>query len=130
MGAPGAQDGNGNGSVSKDGQPMGEAKGTPGLCVIRDGWTDIPAEALSHVPCRFYRAGTCTAGSSCPFSHEEGGTKEICQWFLKGNCKFGHKCSSAAGFNVAIGLMCRCPASYSPRRPFVDGQEEQKVGPA
>lgn len=21
-----------------------------------------------------------------------GGKKEICQWFLKGDCKFGHKC--------------------------------------
>ncbi|ORY24053.1 hypothetical protein BCR39DRAFT_561687 [Naematelia encephala] len=51
--------------------------------------------ALSHVPCRFFKAGTCTAGASCPFSHEEGGKREICQWFLKGNCKFGHKCALA-----------------------------------
>lgn len=25
--------------------------------------------ALSHVPCRFFKAGACTAGESCPFSH-------------------------------------------------------------
>ncbi|TXT12891.1 hypothetical protein VHUM_01292 [Vanrija humicola] len=53
------------------------------------------AAALSHVPCRFFKAGACTAGSSCPFSHELGGKKEICQWFLKGDCKFGHKCALA-----------------------------------
>ncbi|GMK55317.1 hypothetical protein CspeluHIS016_0203730 [Cutaneotrichosporon spelunceum] len=51
--------------------------------------------ALSHVPCRFFKAGACTAGSSCPFSHDLGGKKEVCQWFLKGDCKFGHKCALA-----------------------------------
>ncbi|KAH8106518.1 hypothetical protein DFH11DRAFT_1732770 [Phellopilus nigrolimitatus] len=53
---------------------------------------------LSHVPCKFFRVGSCTAGSSCPFSHhvlEPGQTKEICAWFVKGNCKFGHKCALA-----------------------------------
>jgi cleavage and polyadenylation specificity factor subunit 4 len=53
------------------------------------------ASALSHVPCRFFKAGACTAGSSCPFSHDLGGKKEVCQWFLKGDCKFGHKCALA-----------------------------------
>ncbi|ORX33257.1 hypothetical protein BD324DRAFT_654292 [Kockovaella imperatae] len=52
-------------------------------------------KGLSHVPCRFFKAGACTAGSNCPFSHEDGAKKEICQWFLKGNCKFGHKCALA-----------------------------------
>jgi len=28
--------------------------------------------SLSHVPCRFFKAGACTAGDACPFSHEEG----------------------------------------------------------
>ncbi|RDB30605.1 hypothetical protein Hypma_005727 [Hypsizygus marmoreus] len=53
---------------------------------------------LSHVPCKFYKVGGCTAGSSCPFSHtlaEPGGQKETCAWFVKGNCKFGHKCALA-----------------------------------
>lgn len=26
---------------------------------------------------------------------EKGAQKEICQWFIKGNCKFGHKCALA-----------------------------------
>ncbi|KAL1406360.1 hypothetical protein Q8F55_008059 [Vanrija albida] len=56
---------------------------------------EVKSAALSHVPCRFFKAGACTAGSSCPFSHELGGKKEICQWFLKGDCKFGHKCALA-----------------------------------
>ncbi|WWD05682.1 hypothetical protein V865_003763 [Kwoniella europaea PYCC6329] len=54
-------------------------------------------KALSHVPCRFFKAGACTAGDSCPFSHAapDAAKREICQWFLKGNCKFGHKCALA-----------------------------------
>ncbi|EAU89207.1 hypothetical protein CC1G_08614 [Coprinopsis cinerea okayama7 len=52
---------------------------------------------LSHVPCKFFKVGGCTAGSSCPFSHHlsEPGQKETCAWFVKGNCKFGHKCALA-----------------------------------
>ncbi|KAF9551411.1 hypothetical protein CPC08DRAFT_315734 [Agrocybe pediades] len=53
---------------------------------------------LSHVPCKFFKVGGCTAGASCPFSHssaEPGGQKETCTWFVKGNCKFGHKCALA-----------------------------------
>ncbi|KAF8068613.1 hypothetical protein FPV67DRAFT_1448525 [Lyophyllum atratum] len=63
---------------------------------------------LSHVPCKFYKVGGCTAGSSCPFSHtltEPGGQKETCAWFVKGNCKFGHKCALAhilPGQNMAM----------------------------
>ncbi|KAI1785242.1 hypothetical protein LXA43DRAFT_1117797 [Ganoderma leucocontextum] len=56
------------------------------------------AKDLSHVPCKFFRVGSCTAGSSCPFSHhllEPGQQKEVCAWFVKGNCKFGHKCALA-----------------------------------
>ncbi|TFK37956.1 hypothetical protein BDQ12DRAFT_684403 [Crucibulum laeve] len=56
------------------------------------------AKDLSHVPCKFYKVGGCTAGSSCPFSHsavEPGAQKETCAWFVKGNCKFGHKCALA-----------------------------------
>ncbi|OCH86969.1 hypothetical protein OBBRIDRAFT_187487 [Obba rivulosa] len=58
----------------------------------------LPAKDLSHVPCKFFKVGSCTAGSSCPFSHsilEPGQQKEVCAWFVKGNCKFGHKCALA-----------------------------------
>ncbi|CAE6533556.1 unnamed protein product [Rhizoctonia solani] len=53
---------------------------------------------LSHVPCKFFRVGGCTAGPSCPFSHhvaEPGEGKSVCTWFIKGSCKFGHKCALA-----------------------------------
>ncbi|KAF9078605.1 hypothetical protein BDP27DRAFT_1177729, partial [Rhodocollybia butyracea] len=58
------------------------------------------AKDLSHVPCKFYKVGSCTAGSSCPFSHSgvtgPGAQKDVCAWFVKGNnCKFGHKCALA-----------------------------------
>jgi hypothetical protein len=65
------------------------------------GLTDNPfitAKDLSHVPCKFFKVGSCTAGSSCPFSHhvqEPGQQKDVCAWFVKGNCKFGHKCALA-----------------------------------
>lgn len=58
----------------------------------------VSAKDLSHVPCKFFKVGSCTAGSSCPFSHtilEPGQQKEMCAWFVKGNCKFGHKCALA-----------------------------------
>ncbi|MBW0470698.1 hypothetical protein O181_010413, partial [Austropuccinia psidii MF-1] len=43
-------------------------------------------------------AGNCSAGTTCQFSHhlpEIGQGKPICQWFVKGNCRFGHKCALA-----------------------------------
>lgn len=55
-------------------------------------------EALSQVPCKFFRSNGCSAGSSCPFAHivpGEGQGKAVCQWFLKGSCRFGHKCALA-----------------------------------
>lgn len=80
----------------KDGKAVGpngsgDSKGRSALCSRKESCLTVAA-SLSHVPCRFYKQGACTAGASCPFSHEDGGKKETCQWFLKGNCKFGHKC--------------------------------------
>lgn len=67
---------------------------------INDGnkGKDKDTSKLSHVPCKFYRVGGCTAGHACPFSHtavDRGGPREVCNWFIKGNCKFGHKCALA-----------------------------------
>ncbi|KAF7319165.1 hypothetical protein HMN09_00253000 [Mycena chlorophos] len=62
------------------------------------GSSSSKTKDLSHVPCKFFKVGSCTAGSSCPFSHsaaEPGAQKEVCAWFVKGNCKFGHKCALA-----------------------------------
>ena len=57
----------------------------------------LQGKDLSHVPCKFFKVGSCTAGASCPFSHTavEPGQKDLCTWFVKGNCKFGHKCALA-----------------------------------
>ena len=51
--------------------------------------------ATSHIPCKFYKGGKCTAGSSCGFSHEIDTIREstVCKFFLKGTCKFGYKCA-------------------------------------
>ncbi|KAG9128441.1 hypothetical protein FRC07_011198 [Ceratobasidium sp. 392] len=62
------------------------------------GKASSKSKDLSHVPCKFFRVGGCTAGSACPFSHhvnEPGETKNVCTWFVKGSCKFGHKCALA-----------------------------------
>lgn len=77
-----------NGSHSVDGEAHEDGAGGK-----KGGKKD-----LSHVACRFYRVGACTAGANCPFSHsarEPGQTKPPCKWFQKGSCKFGHKCANA-----------------------------------
>lgn len=77
--------------------------------------TDFSADT-SHVPCKFFRVGTCQAGSTCVFSHSMDTAAEVapCKYFAKvvrlmnrkhlsslltiagqGNCKFGHKCMLA-----------------------------------
>ncbi|KAH8079623.1 hypothetical protein HD553DRAFT_318189 [Filobasidium floriforme] len=68
----------------------------------RDPTRQGKGKDLSHVPCRFYKMGACAAGEGCVFSHNlsgggegAGNTKQVCQWFLKGNCRFGHKCALA-----------------------------------
>ncbi|KAG8943739.1 hypothetical protein FRC03_002347, partial [Tulasnella sp. 419] len=64
----------------------------------RKGAKGTKAKDLSHVPCKFFKVGGCTAGPSCPFSHaqlEPGQQKQPCTWFVKGSCKFGHKCALA-----------------------------------
>ena len=82
-----------------------KAKGPQRVCLLAFPTKEVyinhhtvKAKDLSHVPCKFFKVGSCTAGSSCPFSHtilEPGQAKEICAWFVKGNCKFGHKCALA-----------------------------------
>ncbi|PLW09211.1 hypothetical protein PCASD_18319 [Puccinia coronata f. sp. avenae] len=56
------------------------------------------ASKVSHVICKFFKAGNCSAGTTCQFSHtlpELGQGKPVCQWFVKGNCRFAHKCALA-----------------------------------
>lgn len=50
---------------------------------------------MSHVPCKFFKQGTCTAGANCTFSHSSDLSSEsaVCKYFVKGNCKFGTKCA-------------------------------------
>lgn len=59
--------------------------------------TKTAAKNLSHVPCKFFRQGTCQAGHSCPFSHSTDVSVDAaaCKYFQKGNCKFGLKCALA-----------------------------------
>ena len=46
--------------------------------------TDAPADT-SHVPCKFFRLGTCQAGSTCVFSHSIDTAAEVapCKYFAK-----------------------------------------------
>ena len=40
---------------------------------------------LSHVPCKFFRQGTCQAGKACPFSHsvDPSSDQAPCKYFQK-----------------------------------------------
>ncbi|KAK9370901.1 hypothetical protein V1509DRAFT_651116 [Lipomyces kononenkoae] len=62
-----------------------------------EGSRSPPSKNLSHVPCKFFRQGTCQAGNTCPFSHSMDSQLEQapCKYFQKGNCKFGAKCALA-----------------------------------
>ncbi|KAF2759943.1 hypothetical protein EJ05DRAFT_316352 [Pseudovirgaria hyperparasitica] len=54
-------------------------------------------KSTSHVPCKFFRQGTCQAGQACPFMHTTEPVTDTapCKYFQKGNCKFGAKCMLA-----------------------------------
>ncbi|SCU95192.1 LANO_0E09604g1_1 [Lachancea nothofagi CBS 11611] len=57
-----------------------------------------PQKNYSHVPCRFFRQGTCQAGESCPFSHSLNllaADATPCKYFERGHCRFGTKCANA-----------------------------------
>ncbi|KAJ2715091.1 hypothetical protein H4R19_001395 [Coemansia spiralis] len=55
--------------------------------------------STKHIPCKFYRHGNCTAGTSCFFSHDVGliSDKAVCKYFVKGTCRYGNKCALLHG---------------------------------
>lgn len=73
--------------------PNGPLNGAPRAS---DGPRSPPASKnTSHVPCKFFKQGTCQAGSACPFGHDLTSTADtVCKYFAKGNCKFGLKCAN------------------------------------
>lgn len=82
-------------------QPMSDSKLSSGLretssSATNSGSSPPSNKNLSHVPCKFYRQGTCQAGDSCQFSHSADKMDQTpCKYFLRGNCKFGSKCALA-----------------------------------
>ncbi|KAK4050838.1 hypothetical protein OIV83_003260 [Microbotryomycetes sp. JL201] len=60
-------------SLSRDhGSPRRQsqlANGMPDLDAAKASMQKA-AKDLSHVPCKFFKANSCTAGASCPFSHD------------------------------------------------------------
>ncbi|KAH3902168.1 uncharacterized protein SCODWIG_02594 [Saccharomycodes ludwigii] len=52
----------------------------------------LPHKVYPHVPCKFYRQGSCQAGDSCSFSHDLNKRPNVCKYFKRGECKFGDKC--------------------------------------
>ncbi|PWN20202.1 hypothetical protein BCV69DRAFT_312812 [Microstroma glucosiphilum] len=93
-------------------QPMASpagAHGSGGSTLANTKLTKRQTEALGRVPCKFFRsAGGCSAGEACPFAHipagagagsndggsgaDAAGGKAVCEYFLKGNCRYGAKC--------------------------------------
>ncbi|KAI9643186.1 hypothetical protein NHQ30_007802 [Ciborinia camelliae] len=77
--------------------PNGQSGPTNGGSARADGIARSPPtrQNTGHVPCKFFRQGTCQAGQACPFSHDLASTTDnICKYFSKGNCKFGPKCAN------------------------------------
>ncbi|CAO1616470.1 unnamed protein product [Parajaminaea phylloscopi] len=91
------------GSASAQLLQVGGAASDAGSTLANTKLTKRQSEALGRVPCKFFRsANGCSAGESCPFAHiapgegnGPGGAKTVCEFFLKGNCRFGHKCALA-----------------------------------
>lgn len=69
----------------------------------------LPIRATRTTPCRFFRAGTCAKGETCPFSHASAPDEQDsarasgspvadtrsavpCQLFIRGGCKNGDRC--------------------------------------
>jgi hypothetical protein len=50
---------------------------------------------LSKRPqCKFYILGTCTRGTSCPFSHSSSARREHCRYFMSpSGCRYGNSCA-------------------------------------
>ncbi|RPB29474.1 hypothetical protein L211DRAFT_18261 [Terfezia boudieri ATCC MYA-4762] len=80
-------------------QQQQQPPGLPGIAVPSFEGSRSPPNSknLSHVPCKFFRQGTCQAGKACPFSHsaDPASDQAPCKYFQKGNCKFGAKCALA-----------------------------------
>lgn len=93
---------NGGITVPSGPNPVPQQQQPPGLTGVPvppfEGSRSPPnSKNLSHVPCKFFRQGTCQAGKACPFSHsaDPASDQAPCKYFQKGNCKFGAKCALA-----------------------------------
>lgn len=88
----------GSHSDAEDQTGMQQGQSATGSALASAKLSSKKKEALSQVPCKFFRSNGCSAGNACPFAHTmpgEGQGKAVCQWFLKGNCRFGHRCALA-----------------------------------
>ena len=67
----------------------------------------MPSFIPNTLPCKFFLAGRCSAGDTCPFAHL--GTRPVCTYYLAGNCKHGSTCvmlheSCANIISTSLGL--------------------------
>ena len=57
-------------------------RGRPRHPVASRTANDVARPDTSHVPCKFFRQGTCQAGNTCPFSHDVA-QETVCKYFAK-----------------------------------------------
>lgn len=71
---------------------------SPASSLNEDSLTKMSAD-LSHVPCKFFRQGTCQAGKACPFLHSmDGGNEQM-------PCKYFQKVAILSGLMIMYMLM-------------------------
>ena len=82
-----------------------------------DSMADIASfPDTSHVPCKFYRQGTCQAGKACPFLHSED--VGICKYFQKvshnSHASVTRRSYADATTRAIASSACDAPTSTSP----------------
>ena len=70
-------------------------------------------------------AGSCPDLSSS--SYAAAAKKEVCQWFLKGNCKFGHKCTIPRSIPYMLTQSPGALAHLRPGEPMSMDRKNKKA---
>jgi hypothetical protein len=89
-----------------------------------------------HKKCSYFQKGKCIKGEGCPFYHgrieeeyKQGSEekKQICQLFLKGECKLGKECTKLHVCRYFLNGVCKNGNSCSFTHVKADGKNDAEV---